>query len=78
MDEEYDKHMTKAFTGVIEDEQDGVVFQDVHFKRIPKEDIIISTAELEEWGMFNTARYRKVELQHMVGEFLEEMNLQQF
>ena len=76
MDEEYDKHMTRAFTGVIEDEQEGVVFQDVHFKRIPKEDIVPSTMELEEWGMFNPNRYRKVELQQMVGKFLEEMDLE--
>ena len=78
MDEDYDKDMTQPFTEVIEDDQEAVVFQKVHFERIPKEDIVPTTAELEDWGMFDPGRYRKPELQRMVHQFLEEMDLQRF
>lgn len=59
--EDFDKHMTRAFTEVIDNDQD-VLFEDVHFERIPKEDIIPTTVELEDWGMFDPGRYRKAEL----------------
>ena len=36
MEEDYDKHMTRAFTAIIEDNQENVLFEDVHFERIPK------------------------------------------
>ena len=40
--EDFDKHMTRAFTEVIQNGQD-VLFEDIHFERIPKEDIIPTT-----------------------------------
>ena len=79
--------MTRGFTGVVppdgQDGQDGqegdaVLFQDVHFVRIPKEDIVPTTVELENWGMFNPAKYRKVELYRMVRVFVEEMDMERF
>ena len=77
MFEDYDKHMTGAFTEVIQNDQ-NVLFEDIHFERIPKEDIIPTTLELETWGMFDPGRYRKAELQQMVKGFLEEMDMVQF
>ena len=59
MDNNYVKHMTRAFTGTV---QEAVEFQDVHFERIEKEDIVIETTDVERWGMFDPGRYKKAEL----------------
>ena len=48
---------------------------DIHFdikvfERIEKEDIIIETTDLENWGIFDPNKYKKEELLRMISGFL--------
>lgn len=85
MDEDFDKNMTEGFSNKKKNNQlnktidiKDVVFSWQKFERIEKEDITITTADAENWGIMDPARYKKKDFQIMNESFLQEMTFSKF